>query len=85
MAAISLIAALVQLSACSSGGGGARDSGPEQDAAEAAVQQEVRAPEWAAGAVMYEVNVRQYTKEGTFKAFEEHLPRLREMGSTFYG
>jgi glycosidase len=29
---------------------------------------------------MYEVNIRQYTPEGTFKAFEEHLPRLQEMG-----
>ncbi|MCX7772776.1 MAG: alpha-amylase family glycosyl hydrolase, partial [Clostridia bacterium] len=31
-------------------------------------------------ATMYEVNVRQYTEEGTFKAFEQHLPRLKEMG-----
>ena len=37
-------------------------------------------PEWTADAVIYEVNVRQYTKEGTFKAFEEHLPRLQELG-----
>ena len=29
---------------------------------------------------MYEVNIRQYTTEGTFKAFENHLPRLKEMG-----
>ena len=25
-------------------------------------------PDWTASAVLYEVNVRQYTKEGTFKA-----------------
>lgn len=31
-------------------------------------------------AVIYEVNVRQYTEEGTFKAFEEHLPRLKKLG-----
>lgn len=37
-------------------------------------------PEWSKNAVMYEVNVRQYTPEGTFKAFEEHLPRLKELG-----
>ena len=30
---------------------------------------------------IYEVNVRQYTPEGTFKAFEAHLPRLKEMGA----
>jgi glycosidase len=37
-------------------------------------------PEWSKNAVMYEVNVRQFTPEGTFKAFETHLPRLKEMG-----
>lgn len=37
-------------------------------------------PDWSKNAVMYEVNVRQYTPEGTFKAFETHLPRLKEMG-----
>ena len=30
--------------------------------------------------VIYELNVRQFTPEGTFKAFEEHLPRLKELG-----
>lgn len=29
---------------------------------------------------MYEVNLRQYTREGTFKAFAKHLPRLKDMG-----
>lgn len=29
---------------------------------------------------MYEVNIRQYTLEGTFSAFAEHLPRLKDMG-----
>ena len=37
-------------------------------------------PEWSQKAVIYEVNVRQYTPEGTFKAFERHLPRLKAMG-----
>ena len=37
-------------------------------------------PDWSKNAVMYEVNVRQYTPEGTFKAFETHLARLKEMG-----
>ena len=30
--------------------------------------------------VIYEVNVRQFTPEGTFKAFQEHLPRIQELG-----
>lgn len=29
---------------------------------------------------IYEVNIRQYTEEGTFKAFEAHIPRLKELG-----
>jgi glycosidase len=36
--------------------------------------------DWAAEAVIYEVNIRQYTLEGTFNAFAKHLPRLKEMG-----
>ena len=35
---------------------------------------------WAATANIYEVNVRQYTPEGTFAAFGKELPRLRNMG-----
>ncbi len=35
---------------------------------------------WLDTCVLYEVNVRQYTQEGTFKAFEEHLERLKDMG-----
>ena len=30
--------------------------------------------------MIYEVNIRQYTKEGTFNAFADHLPRLKELG-----
>lgn len=41
---------------------------------------QVRHVPWAARANIYEVNIRQYTPEGTFKAFEKHLPRLRKMG-----
>ena len=41
---------------------------------------QVRHPAWAAHAAIYEVNIRQYTPQGTFRAFEAHLPRLRRMG-----
>ncbi|MGQ1889046.1 alpha-amylase family glycosyl hydrolase [Thermophagus sp. OGC60D27] len=37
-------------------------------------------PSWSKDAVIYEVNIRQYTPEGTFNAFAEHLPRLKELG-----
>ncbi|MBL7737627.1 MAG: 1,4-alpha-glucan branching protein [Chitinophagaceae bacterium] len=36
--------------------------------------------EWAHTTNIYEVNVRQYTPEGTFAAFAKHLPRLKDMG-----
>ncbi len=35
---------------------------------------------WIKTTNIYEVNVRQYTPEGTFNAFAAHLPRLRDMG-----
>ncbi len=31
-------------------------------------------------AIIYEVNIRQYTKEGTIAAFCKHIPRLKNMG-----
>jgi alpha-amylase len=37
-------------------------------------------PAWIMQGNIYEVNVRQYTPEGTFKAFEKSLPRLKAMG-----
>ncbi|GGP04251.1 alpha-amlyase [Cloacibacterium rupense] len=36
--------------------------------------------DWKHTTNIYEVNVRQYTKEGTFKAFQKELPRLQQMG-----
>ncbi len=37
-------------------------------------------PEWTYNTVVYEMNVRQYTPEGTFAAAEQQLPRLKELG-----
>jgi glycosidase len=39
-----------------------------------------RVPDWHKNATIYEVNLRHYTKENTFKSFEAELPRLKEMG-----
>ncbi|RYY52920.1 MAG: 1,4-alpha-glucan branching protein [Chitinophagaceae bacterium] len=36
--------------------------------------------EWAHSTNIYEVNLRQYSKEGTFAAFGKDMPRLKEMG-----
>ncbi len=35
---------------------------------------------WARDTNIYEVNIRQYTPEGSFAAFAKHLPRLKSMG-----
>ncbi len=37
--------------------------------------------DWSKNANIYEVNLRQFTDEGTIKAFEKHLPRLKKNGS----
>jgi cyclomaltodextrinase / maltogenic alpha-amylase / neopullulanase len=37
-------------------------------------------PQWSYNLGIYEVNVRQYTEEGTFTAFAAHLDRLQQMG-----
>lgn len=40
----------------------------------------VNHPDWSRNAVIYEVNVRQATPEGTFEAFMPHIDRLKELG-----
>ncbi|MDQ2768101.1 MAG: alpha-amylase family glycosyl hydrolase, partial [Gemmatimonadota bacterium] len=37
-------------------------------------------PAWSTRAVLYEINVRQYTPEGTLAALRTHLPRLDSLG-----
>ncbi len=39
------------------------------------------APEWSKNAVIYEVNIRQHTSEGTFAAFTKDIPRIKELGA----
>lgn len=41
---------------------------------------ELHTPEWAKNATIYELNVRQFSPEGTFKAVEKQLPSLKKMG-----
>ncbi len=40
----------------------------------------ISTPEWSTDATIYEVNIRQFSKEGTFAAFQKELPRLKAMG-----
>jgi cyclomaltodextrinase / maltogenic alpha-amylase / neopullulanase len=44
------------------------------------VNAQVKHPDWSYNLSIYEVNVRQFSEEGTFGGFEKHLPRLKEMG-----
>jgi alpha-amylase len=37
-------------------------------------------PAWSRNAVIYEVNVRQFTPEGTLAGVQAHLPRLKALG-----
>ena len=37
-------------------------------------------PEWTYNSVVYEVNIRQFSPEGTFKGVEAQLPRLKDLG-----
>lgn len=37
-------------------------------------------PEWSRDAVLYQINTRQFTEEGTFRAAQQELPRLKELG-----
>lgn len=41
---------------------------------------QVQHPEWSRDAVLYELNTRHFTKEGTFRAAQTQIPRLKAMG-----
>ena len=37
-------------------------------------------PDWTRDAAIYQINTRQFTPEGTFRAAQAQLPRLRALG-----
>lgn len=53
---------------------------PERTPAATSTAPVLAPPEWTRSAVIYEINVRQYTPEGTFAALQPHLPRLKDLG-----
>jgi glycosidase len=69
IAALIIGGVLLNLTSCSTE---AKESNPQQE--------EEKPVPWSEDANIYEVNIRQYTPEGTFNAFSKHLPRLKEMG-----
>lgn len=40
----------------------------------------IKHPEWSKNATIYQINTRQFSLEGTFRAAEHELPRLKELG-----
>ena len=41
----------------------------------------IKAPEWTRTATLYQVNLRQFTPEGTIAAAEQQLPRIKALGA----
>jgi glycosidase len=69
LAALTALAVLATLAvACNTGG--RRETPPTEKVH----------PAWAKNAVMYELNTRQFTPEGTLAAAAGQLPRLKELG-----
>ena len=42
-------------------------------------------PEWSKNSIMYEVNIRQYTPEGTFNSFSKHLADFTKLNCLVFG
>ncbi|MBC7866179.1 MAG: alpha-glucosidase C-terminal domain-containing protein [Gloeobacteraceae cyanobacterium ES-bin-316] len=55
-------------------------SGSSAAVGDTVVQSAASGAKWFANSNIYEVNLRQYSKEGTIKAFARSLPRLKDMG-----
>ncbi len=41
----------------------------------------IKHPDWSRNATIYQINTRQFTEEGSFRAAAEQLPRLRDLGA----
>jgi glycosidase len=41
----------------------------------------IQHPDWSRNATIYQINLRQFTEEGTLQAAESHLSRLKDLGA----
>ena len=73
--ALGMIGALI-LSACGGKGTAAKDASEERDS----TYTNVKHPDWSRNAVIYEVNLRQYSDDGKVTSFAKELPRLKDLG-----
>lgn len=56
------------------------DTAPAADRYEPSPYVKITHPEWSTNAVLYQINTRQFTEDGTFAAAQQQLPRLRDLG-----
>ncbi|MEP6733664.1 MAG: alpha-amylase family glycosyl hydrolase [bacterium] len=75
-----LLSVAVGLAACSPGAKPADDSAQHSAKIAAPTADSTFHPAWSRNATIYEVNVRQFTPEGTLPALQKHLPRLKDLG-----
>ncbi len=73
--ALTLAGALI-FSACGGKGKAADSKDVERDSTFTSVNH----PEWSRNAVIYEVNLRQYSDSGNVTSFARELPRLKDLG-----
>jgi len=73
--AIGMIGALI-FSGCGSKGNVAKNGTQERDS----TFTNVKHPGWSRNAVIYEVNLRQYSDSGNVASFARELPRLKDLG-----
>jgi glycosidase len=59
----------------------ARGETPEPNPYQPKPYVKIRHPEWTKNATLYQINTRQFTPEGTLRAAEAQLPRLKELGA----
>ena len=78
------ILCMATLTSCTRNQGGPVSSNPNQPISPNPYQPtpyvKIKHPEWSKSATIYQINTRQFTEEGTFRAAEKHLPRLKELG-----
>lgn len=75
--AIIVGAAAIGLSLLAScGGKQSQSKGTERDSTYTSVTH----PDWSRNAVIYEVNLRQYSDSGSLREFDAQLPRLKDLG-----
>jgi glycosidase len=73
---IALLAAAIAFTAQAAGPGKPSAADPYAPVPYVRIQH----PEWSKDAVLYELNLRQFTPEGTLAAAERQLPRLKALG-----